>query len=280
MVYKPKSLSQEPKGGRTQEDYEWQKRTEETARINNSHAHTGALYNYQKEEEERRSAYTTYSHTLDAYDYKIRSEWNSTTTHYIFYLPQWKNQAKDDKESIADYYRSDGKNIKLIEISSTAQFVSDWNAMGTETGKDSRIGTVIVNVHGDHLGIGGENCGMTSADISTLDVKSVDELFLFGCNTGHLDYKETNPAASFSRIVDGAPVLAGDGTVRAYRENLLFGTFVYQPRNNKSFRQKLNKNFPERDNDGWVVYSYENGQINTRYTNKEKLSVAEMMNIA
>lgn len=84
---------------------------------------------------------------------------------------------------------------------------------------------MIINTHASpaQLSYGNNRTDrFSSQDVAALDNKDIDRLFLYGCNAGHLDYQGTNPASQFSQKVNGAPVLASDGTVRSH-ENIEWG---------------------------------------------------------
>ena len=79
--------------------------------------------------------------------------------------------------------------------------MADWNSMGSVSGTNVNIGTVIINTHAnkDGLYLDNGNVIISSNDISNLDSKSVGRLIIYGCNAGHLDHKESNPAAGFAK---------------------------------------------------------------------------------
>ena len=59
----------------------------------------------------------------------------------------------------------------------------------------------------------GNGNSMTTIEISNLKNKNINNLILLGCNTGHLDYSNSNPAATYSKKVNDGSVFASDGTV-------------------------------------------------------------------
>ena len=71
---------------------------------------------------------------------------------------------------------------------------------------------------------GNSNDALNISDVQGLDEKDADALILCGCNAGHTDYAENSIAAAFSEKVNGAPVMASDGTV--YASSDLFHSYT------------------------------------------------------
>lgn len=111
---------------------------------------------------------------------------------------------------------------------------------------------------------------MRAQDIQNLNSQDVKELVLYGCNAGHMDYQNTNPAAQFAQRVNGGQVLASDGTVYSTPS----GRTDYDSRADDTFNRYLRNG--DRDNLGWVEYTYENGQVQTHVVNDKKMYVTEM----
>jgi hypothetical protein len=139
------------------------------------------------------------------------------------------------------------------------------------------------------LGFGkknGDGTVLNANDISNLESKNIDDLILLGCNTGLLDYKDTNPAAAFSQIIDGGSVLARDGTVYDMgRQMLLWGHYLYQSQNDGAFYSQLTGIRPTIgiwpvDNEGWVLYNYADGEVNTTcYSNRYTLTIKGLLGL-
>ena len=188
---------------------------------------------------------------------------------YIIYLPEFEREAYADKQDLVDMgVRED--EIIMVQVDSAAQFKKGWNNMGYILDEDgnrttdedgnyltySSIDYVIINTHGDPLSIGtkelrngGWNFGLD--DIKKLDNKDITgNLLLLGCNTGHLD-AEINPARSFAKKVNGALVIASDGSVSARDPN-----GFYQSHYDEEFDRWVELNeAPSRNKaEGWVVY--------------------------
>ncbi len=178
--------------------------------------------------------------------------------HYYFYLPEWKDEAVDGEKRLAAFYGVKEEEIVLKEITSPAQFKADWNAMGMLNGNKVNIGTVAINTHANNGGLQDDQGKMiiSSSEIAKLDKKSAGRLILLGCNAGHLDYKDNNPAANFARNLNGTKVFTSDGTVH-YGRRILYvaGSYWYDSRNDDFFTDQLVKG--TRDNEGWLVYKCE-----------------------
>jgi RHS repeat-associated protein len=201
------------------------------------------------------------------------------TANYIFYLSEWEHEAKDDRKRLAAFYGVDEEEIILREITSANQFMADWNSMGSVSGTNVNIGTVIINTHAnkDGLYLDNGNVIISSNDISNLDSKSVGRLIIYGCNAGHLDHKESNPAAGFAKKLDGAQVLASDGTVYAGRRILcIAGSYAYSSKNDKAFKTQLTGG-STRSNDGWIIYQYKDNEVKTSESIGKKLTLTQML---
>lgn len=179
---------------------------------------------------------------------------------------------------MAKYYDLKEDEVILTEVTSTEQLTKAWNSMGTVDGKKVNIATVVINTHANAevLGFGNQNT-MSADDISKLDNKNVGKLVLYGCNAGHLNYKDDNPAAGFAKKVNGAPVLASDGTVSNGRPRIfnIFGAYVYESKNDDAFKDQIPKG--TRDNKGWVTYKYKDDKITTSASLGKKLTLSQML---
>ena len=209
--------------------------------------------------------------------------------HYIFYLPEWEDEALNDQKQLADYYGIDDSKIHLVEVKNDSDLTNGWNAMGIENGKSVSIETVIINTHADPEGLGygsGRTGFFDDKDIQALNNKNIDRLFLYGCNAGHLDYQGTNPASQFSQKVNGAPVLASDGTVYSHEKQkwmtlplIWINNYMqYESRGEDIFVQLVkDAGSAERKNEGWFVYTWENGTLNVSNSYGKWLNVRGMI---
>lgn len=203
----------------------------------------------------------------------------STTTHYdayIFYLPEWESQMKDDKENIESYYGIDKDDIGTASVNSSDELANSWNSIGsTDSGN---VSLVVINTHAkkDKLSLGNGN--MYSNDITSLENKNIDKLILYGCNAGHLDNVNDNPAANFSKKVNGGLVLASDGTVYGGTPPILWmlGYSVFTSKGDESFNNQRASG-SNRDNQGWLLYQYQAGSIVTSGSLGYEFSLTEMI---
>lgn len=194
------------------------------------------------------------------------------TDCYIFYLPEWKGEAMADRKALAQKYGYDISKVHMIPMNNKQDLTNGWNGMGTVDGQPVDIDTVVIDSHASpsSLGFGNGSSSMRAQDIQNLNSQDVKELVLYGCNAGHMDYQNTNPAAQFAQRVNGGQVLASDGTVYSTPS----GRTDYDSRADDTFNRYLRNG--DRDNLGWVEYTYENGQVQTHVVNDKKMYVTEM----
>ena len=188
---------------------------------------------------------------------------------YIFYLPEWEDEAKEDKDDLENIYTTP---VHIVPIQSQEDLEKAWNKMGKENGKDVSIDTVIINTHANPEGLGfGNGNEFLATDIKpNLNSKSMKNLILYGCNAGHLDHEHTNPASQFAEIINSSPVLASDGTVIG-RDFL----GKYKSKNDDEFKSWLTS---ERKNRGWTVYrSNDFGVSQVIRSYEKKLTVNQMI---
>lgn len=151
--------------------------------------------------------------------------------------------------------------------------------MGTENGETVDIDAVVINTHGNPYELGyGNNSddSMTSSDIQELDNKDVGTLVLYGCNAGHADFVGTNPASEFSRKVNGAPVVASDGTVKSGWSFLNLSKRKFRSEADDVFRSYFLDGV-ERDNLGWLIYRSVDDNITVSESLGLKLHLTAML---
>ncbi|WP_026517854.1 DUF6531 domain-containing protein [Butyrivibrio sp. MC2021] len=191
------------------------------------------------------------------------------TDCYIFYIPDREDRAKYQQKELAEQYGIDISEVHLVPVDSPEDFENGWNNMGVENGQNVDIDAVIINAHASPLQIGnGGGWHFDTNDISKLDEKDVGSLFLTGCNAGHNDYQQENVAAEFARKVNGAPVLASDGT--GWHTNS-----TYESRGDEAFDSWCR--YGERDNDGWLVYYEEDGEVHVIKLGEKELGFDEVL---
>lgn len=211
------------------------------------------------------------------------------TKSYIFYLntekDNWKLNNQLYAKIIADtVYGANTvakNNVEMFELKSSESFCANWNNMGN----DCEIGYVLIDCHANpsfFSSMPNDN----SIDADTIraerDVTDLKQLYFeekemcglisLGCNSGHLDYRETNLASALAQKVCGAPVLASDGTVIfwGFEQGETIGdaddwnkkfcsladdTFLYYCIEEGGYKRTINQ--------GWMIYSYISSTIRT-----------------
>ena len=161
-------------------------------------------------------------------------------------------------------------------MSDQDSFEDAWNQIGIDdNGDEVNVDAVVINTHANPYVIGfgkAETDSYSSIDITTANfqTKTMKSLILYGCNTGHLDYSEDNVASQFARLVNGAPVLASDGSVSARGP---FGG--YKSKYSDSFKDWRTS---KRKNDGWIKYQQdEDGNVNTTTLDIKKMTLKSML---
>lgn len=175
---------------------------------------------------------------------------------YYIYLPEFEERALTFKEVMKDLYNLDDSDVILIPVSDASELYEAWNNIGTVNGELVYTVTVVIETHGDNEKL----CDKESKELLTEDMveifhsKHMERLILLGCNVGHLDNKDHNPAAFMSKLIYGAPVLASDGTVDVNK-------------NDMEYTSSTSESFPDmcqngtRDNQGWLKYTCKGGKI-------------------
>lgn len=174
------------------------------------------------------------------------------------------------------YYDLKSSEVHLIPVSDQDSFEDAWNQIGIDdNGNEVNVDAVVINTHANPYVIGfgkAETDSYSSIDITTANFqdKTMKALILYGCNAGHLDYSEDNVASQFARLVNGAPVLASDGSVSMRGP---FGS--YKSKNSDSFKDWGTS---KRKNDGWIKYQLdEDGNVNTTTLDIKKMTLKSML---
>lgn len=198
---------------------------------------------------------------------------------YIFYLSEWKNRTQIQKRELMSMGIPEDEII-LIPMDSQEDFENGWNSMGTIKDAEGNLQSVdiehvIINAHADPAKIGArEGWCMEREEIDNLQEKDVNgNVIILGCNAGHLDYKTNNVASHFAQKVNGALVIASDGTVdQRFRDNDAFDfdkTPIitpyghYKSKDDDDFERQLQE---DRKNVGWIVYRHNGTHVTTRIT--------------
>ena len=100
-------------------------------------------------------------------------------------------------------------------------------------------------------------------------------LILLSCNAGIIDYKETNVAAAFSRLIEDAPVLASDGTVNYHKKNNIN---LFEDEYSSSVdRVFLESSINRTTNEGWFIYCNNKAPKKVTVSDPFALTVSEMI---
>ena len=196
------------------------------------------------------------------------------TDCYIFYLPEWRDEALNDQQRLAEQYGYGTDQVHLVPVTNRRELTDGWNEMGTVNGNRVDIDTVVINTHADprELGFGNGN-RFTRRNAMALDEKEMENLILYGCNAGHLDYQQDNIAAAFSRRTNGAPVMASDGTVYGMNSDE-----TYRPEADDAFRSWADRaGNGDRGNEGWQIYRQVDGQTVVTSTGMYAATVVAML---
>ena len=106
-----------------------------------------------------------------------------------------------------------------------------------------------------------------------LQDKEMEQLVLYGCNAGHLDYQDRNIAEAFSHRTSGAPVMASDGTVYGMNSDE-----TYTPRSDEEFQYWADRaGNGGRSNEGWQIYRQVDGQTVVTNTGMFAATVVMML---
>ncbi len=207
------------------------------------------------------------------------------TDCYIYYLPEWEHEATGDAIEAMMEYGLTADQVHMVPVTCNADLEAAWNAMGTENGQSVDIDCVVIKTHANpELFAYGNNSSdtFTISDVQGLDDKDVGTLILCGCNAGNTDYAMNGIAAAFSDKVNGAPVVASDGTVVATGDLIR----PYISRKDDIFKSYLDPtsiyftifNYMfTRDNNGWVIY--QNGQLVPDSSLGKELRIDEMIEL-
>lgn len=178
------------------------------------------------------------------------------TKSYIFFIDTPENSLSSNNKLyrtiIANkYYGGNTSYIETIDLKSATYFIQKWNAMGQD---GFEIGYVIIECHARATSFG----GMADENDSYIFNVSIDYYFqnknmsgliTTGCNAGFIE-EEDNLGVTLSKKVNGAPVIASDGSVRSY-----YDTEILESLNDDGFKDHLSYYYSDRTtNDGFMVF--------------------------
>jgi len=210
---------------------------------------------------------------------------------YYFYLPEWKDEAENDRKQIADYYGIDESQVHLVPIENNQDLQYAWDQMGVggpdglygpnkEEIKDPNIDLVVINTHAsgqyEWLSYGDySDDTFTSNEVNQLVNKDVDLLILYGCNAGHYDHVGTNSASQFCNVINGGYVLAADGTVSSGLTFFNINDRKYHAVFHAGFLRALVYGY--RHTLGWMLYQEQNGVVEVLDYYGHELTVTQML---
>ena len=160
------------------------------------------------------------------------------TVSYIFYTTGENSDFTDQANWKKEQLESEGKNVVMIPIANANDFVDGWNHMGMTPDGIANIEDVEIYTHSNEttfifidnteteaLSISGKNkSGKAIKGISDLSYKEIENLNIYGCNSGNLStyfIAGSNIASELSKIVSG--------DVYAYDGNVAFGPTWTRP---------------------------------------------------
>lgn len=185
----------------------------------------------------------------------------STEAHYeayIIYNVSWENDCLDAIKAFEEF-GIPASDIGTASITTYPKFTDSWNSIDL-TPSGSSVPYVIIDTHATPAYLDSETYRISTSDISKLQNKHIEKLILLGCNAGHMNFKETNPASTLAAKIFGGFVLASDGNVFSIGADQS-GRSQYESRDDDTFQAYLGTN--GRSSLGWVVYRYSGGKIIT-----------------
>lgn len=162
---------------------------------------------------------------------------------YIFYLPEWVNEAQLERQRLARYYNLAEDHVIAVEINSKSEFQNAWNMMGKIEDQFYNIAGVVIDTHGTSHSLNKRDGAIATVSSvrDELESKKMDKLILLGCNVGDIDGVQTNIASQFAKKIYGSPVVASDGTVNNGTRELNIGFVPLKFKSNGT---------------GWYLYTY------------------------
>jgi len=204
---------------------------------------------------------------------------------YIFYLPEWLNEALEDQKWAMEFFGLSEDEVQLLKLTCIQDFLDGWDEMAIKVAKgEITLDAIIINTHATPLSLAGKDSSgnwwyITANEIKDLANVDVGMLIIYGCNAGHFDYVGTNIASLFAEKVNGAPVLASDGTIIS--NWTFFGLFKrqYQSANDRHFQKWVADKAQERENKGWIIYQKINSKLITSISQGKFLTTTQMFKI-
>lgn len=189
---------------------------------------------------------------------------------YVFHASEeeLRTRAINQRQVLQNVYSLDESAVHLVEVRSNQELIDKWNVMGIENGEAVNIQSVVVNLHANPavLYFFESDESFVNEHYNSLHNKTVGEVLLFGCNAGNYLYYGSNPAYQLAGKVNGAPVLASDGTI----SSVMGADQVRYMSADDDEYQRWN-HYQLNTNKGWLVYQLHNNHINYYQLNLNKL---------
>ena len=205
---------------------------------------------------------------------------------YIFYLPEFEEDAMDNKDELIKSGVQEN-DIIMIPLNSEEDFINGWNNMGyiiDENGEKhtTDIDHVLIDTHGNPWEMTNGKSNEEKWNINRRQIPNLLEdkslngnVLLFTCNGGHLDYANDNLASELADKINGAPLIASDGAVDGLH-NGLYKSVNPQSENtiqSFDFYVKAGNGVLDREHEGWVVYREIDEHITTRVIGAESKAI-------
>lgn len=199
---------------------------------------------------------------------------------YIFCVDTSKKAAEIQKNMLAEHYGLSQENIVMIEVECEQDFVDGWNGMGKYDGELYNILLVDITMHGGAMWLGeyDKTIYVTTNTIhSKVQQKKIERVLFVSCDVGNIDYSTTNIAANIAKKIDGGIVIASDGTVEFSTPG--FGAPYYYKSICDGYFHEDSINHT-RNNEGWLLYRYENDSIFVSEGKGKKFVLQEILALA
>jgi len=193
---------------------------------------------------------------------------------YIFYALSdshnlgFEDRAKADAER---WKKAMGTDAILIPVTSEKEFAKYWSEMGKNGEKVQYVGlyfhsnphNLFINTDNDEYitsfesGYARGDSGPEAMTINSLDKKTIENLYLYSCNSGNLSHLDDNLAVSFLKNQDVKNVYAWDGGMKWSRD----GQYTRLAYDQEYFDSWLNEGEKRKASGMSRFYNDENGNM-------------------
>lgn len=193
---------------------------------------------------------------------------------YVLYTTNKKSDFSDQANYMKKKLESGGEIVHSVVVNNVEDFTTAWNSMGIFEGKKVDINNVVIYSHmnartilledgteTNAFTIDGKNkAGEAVGDLRSLYPKHIKELYLYGCNAGHLDAFNTGNLASF--MVEKKVL---DGVVYAYDGNVSFGN---------PFLRGVTGNLEDKLSSPWTQKGFH--ETSNYYSNRKRVPLGKL----